>query len=55
MNNAQYIRELYFKVDPNYSGRFTVPVLWDKKTGTIGKFLLDLYQEASNNASHVSQ
>lgn len=38
VNNAQYIRELYFKVDPNYSGRFTVPVLWDKKLGTIGKF-----------------
>ncbi|KAI7883730.1 hypothetical protein K492DRAFT_47285 [Lichtheimia hyalospora FSU 10163] len=35
VNNAQYLKELYFKVDPEYSGRFTVPVLWDKKTGTI--------------------
>lgn len=29
------IRQLYFKADPNYSGRFTVPVLWDKKLNTI--------------------
>ncbi|KAI0888671.1 glutathione S-transferase [Annulohypoxylon maeteangense] len=30
-----HIRELYFAVDPNYGGRFTVPVLFDKKTNTI--------------------
>ncbi|CAG8798333.1 10445_t:CDS:2, partial [Dentiscutata erythropus] len=37
VNNAQYIRELYFKAnpDPDYEGRFTVPVLWDKKLQTI--------------------
>ncbi|RKP09373.1 glutathione S-transferase [Thamnocephalis sphaerospora] len=35
VNHAQFIRELYFKVDPEYAGRFTVPVLWDKKTQTI--------------------
>ncbi|GEQ66390.1 hypothetical protein JCM33374_g53 [Metschnikowia sp. JCM 33374] len=29
------IRELYFKANPEYSGRFTVPVLWDKKLQTI--------------------
>ncbi|ODV74791.1 omega-class glutathione transferase [Cyberlindnera jadinii NRRL Y-1542] len=29
------ISELYFKADPNYEGRFTVPVFWDKKTQTI--------------------
>jgi len=33
--NAQYLRELYLKADNNYSGRATVPVLWDKKTNTI--------------------
>ncbi|KAG0249198.1 S-glutathionyl-(chloro)hydroquinone reductase [Mortierella polycephala] len=32
---AQSIREIYYKAEPNYSARFTVPVLWDKKTGTI--------------------
>ncbi|KAI1090161.1 glutathione S-transferase [Rostrohypoxylon terebratum] len=30
-----HIREVYFSVDPNYGGRFTVPVLFDKKTNTI--------------------
>ena len=29
------IRQLYFKADENYNARFTVPVLWDKKTETI--------------------
>jgi glutathionyl-hydroquinone reductase len=28
-------RDLYFKADPNYQGRFTVPVIWDKKKETI--------------------
>jgi len=35
---SKYIREIYFKAQPDYSGRFTVPVLWDKKTQTVGKF-----------------
>lgn len=30
-----HLRDLYFAVDPNYQGRFTVPVLFDKKTNTI--------------------
>ena len=29
------LSELYFKAAPSYSARFTVPVLWDKKTETI--------------------
>lgn len=33
--NAQYIRDLYLRVNPDYEGLFTVPVLWDKQTGTI--------------------
>lgn len=32
---AKHIRDLYFKVNPDYDGRFTVPVLWDKKTEQI--------------------
>ncbi|KAF8521012.1 glutathione S-transferase [Gautieria morchelliformis] len=35
VNHAQHVKDFYLKVDPNYDGRFTVPVLWDKKTGTI--------------------
>lgn len=27
--------QLYYKADPEYGGRFTVPVLWDKKKETI--------------------
>ncbi|WOS61726.1 glutathione S-transferase family protein [Sinorhizobium fredii] len=27
--------QVYARADPNYSGRVTVPVLWDKKKGTI--------------------
>jgi len=27
--------QVYTKADPDYSGRVTVPVLWDRKTGTI--------------------
>ncbi|KAJ9609208.1 S-glutathionyl-(chloro)hydroquinone reductase [Cladophialophora chaetospira] len=29
------LKELYYHADPDYTGRFTVPVLWDKKTETI--------------------
>jgi putative glutathione S-transferase len=29
------LSDLYYKADPEYDGRFTVPVFWDKKTETI--------------------
>lgn len=29
------VKQLYLKADPQYEGRYTVPVLWDKKTETI--------------------
>lgn len=29
------MRDLYFKDSPEYTGRYSVPVLWDKKTDTI--------------------
>lgn len=32
---AKLLREIYFKAEPEYSGRFTVPALWDKKTNTM--------------------
>ena len=35
VNNTRYLWELYLKAEPNYSGRVTVPVLWDTQTGTI--------------------
>jgi len=33
--NSAYMYEIYIAADKNYSGRVTVPVLWDKKTNTI--------------------
>lgn len=33
--NADFLHEIYTKAEPNYSGRVTVPVLWDLKTNTI--------------------
>jgi putative glutathione S-transferase len=35
LNGASYLHELYTQADPTYSGRATVPVLWDKDRGTI--------------------
>lgn len=32
---SEHIKDLYLKADPDYSGRFTVPVLWDKKLETV--------------------
>ncbi|AXG09527.1 glutathione S-transferase family protein [Haloplanus rubicundus] len=32
---ADYLRELYVRADPNFTGRPTVPVLWDTETETI--------------------
>ncbi len=33
--NAKYLYEIYTKVEPEYTGRVTVPILWDKQTKTI--------------------
>lgn len=33
--NADYLYEVYVAAKPNYTGRVTVPILWDKKTNTI--------------------
>ena len=35
VTGATALYEVYQKADPAYSGRVTVPVLWDKKTSTI--------------------
>lgn len=35
VNNARYAYELYTKADPEFTGRATVPILWDKHTNTI--------------------
>lgn len=35
IHGATFLREIYVKARPDYTGRVTVPVLWDKPTGTI--------------------
>nr|MBA2443540.1 glutathione S-transferase C-terminal domain-containing protein [Rubrobacter sp.] len=35
VNGAGYLREVYTRADPAYTGRVTVPVLWDKESGTL--------------------
>ncbi|MEH1902643.1 MAG: glutathione S-transferase family protein [Nostoc sp.] len=35
VNGTQYLWQLYLKADPNYSGRVTVPVLWDIQNATV--------------------
>ena len=32
---ATHAHQIYTRADPTYSGRVTVPILWDKQTGTI--------------------
>lgn len=32
---ARYLHQIYTSAQPDYSGRVTVPILWDKKTHTI--------------------
>ncbi|PZD73234.1 Glutathionyl-hydroquinone reductase YqjG [Acaryochloris thomasi RCC1774] len=33
--NAKFAHEIYTHANPNYTGRVTVPILWDKQTQTI--------------------
>lgn len=35
VNGADYVHQIYTAAQPDYSGRVTVPVLWDRKTNTI--------------------
>lgn len=35
VNHARYLHEVYVRADARYTGKATVPVLWDKKSGTV--------------------
>ncbi len=35
VNGARYLHEVYRKAKPDYTGRVTVPALWDKQRATI--------------------
>ncbi len=35
IGGSRYLHQVYTRADPRYTGRVTVPVLWDKRRGTI--------------------
>ena len=35
INGARFLYEIYRKAQPDYTGRVTVPVLWDRRNGVI--------------------
>src|SRR3546814_14003765 len=35
VNGARYLYEIYTRANPEYSGRVTIPLLWDTKLGRI--------------------
>lgn len=35
LHGCDNVSQLYHKVDPNYTAKYTVPLLWDKKNNTI--------------------
>lgn len=35
VNGFRYLHQVYTAADPHFNGRVTVPVLWDRRTGTI--------------------
>ncbi|MFO0609426.1 MAG: glutathione S-transferase C-terminal domain-containing protein [Polyangiales bacterium] len=35
VGGARFLREVYLRADPAYTGRVTVPVLWDREAGAI--------------------
>ena len=51
--NSDYLYQVYLKADPNFSGRVTVPVLWDKQTNTIvnneSAEIMRMFNTAFNN------
>lgn len=56
LNGARYMHELYTRADPNFSGRATVPVLWDKHTNTIvNNESADIVQMFNSAFTHLSK
>ncbi len=57
INGARFLREIYTKADPSYTGRVTVPILWDKKEGTIvsneSSEILRMFNRAFNGLEGV--
>jgi len=58
LNHCDYLYELYLKANPQYDGRVTVPVLWDKKAQTIvsneSADIMRMFNEVFNEYTDVS-
>jgi putative glutathione S-transferase len=58
INHAKYLREIYLKADSDYTGRVTVPVLWDKTKKTIvsneSKDILRMFSTFFKSLSDIS-
>jgi putative glutathione S-transferase len=57
--NFKFIKELYFKAEPKYEGRFTVPALWDTKKETFvlkneSLEIIRIFNTAFNSLAKVS-
>lgn len=52
VNQADYLWQVYVKSDPVYTGRVTVPVLWDKRTNQIinneSRQIIQMFNSAFN-------
>jgi putative glutathione S-transferase len=53
ISELNYLHQLYTTAEPNYSGRVTVPVLWDKKTQSIvnneSAEIIEIFNSAFNH------
>jgi putative glutathione S-transferase len=58
VNGAQYLHQIYAAAQSGYRGRVTVPVLWDKKTGTIvsneSSEIIRMFNEAFDDVGALS-
>ena len=58
INHAQFLHQIYTKVNPSFTGRVTVPVLWDKKTNTIvnneSSEIIRMFNSAFDNLGAVT-
>lgn len=56
---SQFLHQLYQKADPQYTGRVTVPVLWDRERETIvnneSADLLRIFNQAFNDLPGVNR
>jgi putative glutathione S-transferase len=47
VSGVRWLKELYLKVHPQYNGRITIPLLWDRQQGTCVKCYRAQYADYS--------